>query len=276
MGNIGENLIIKNAKTFDNARKKCYNIIEVILLNSTFCVYCHTNKINGKQYVGMTNSTKRRWHGTGSEYKPRKNENSNRPFPNAIIKYGWNNFSHEILEDNLSFEQACELEKYYINKYDTTNNKKGYNVSDGGNGGKVYKIHPRNMLGKHQTEYQKQHQKEWASKQENNCMTNGIVVWGKTHPHPKGMLNKYHSLDDKKRISETLQAKNINCKKIKVTFSDDTIQIFKSKTEASHSLSISVPTLNKLIATKSKYKVTVKNQYFDIAKKHEGLAVEEL
>ena len=39
-------------------------------------------------------------------------------FWSAIQHYGWENFSHEILEDNLTKDQADQKEKYYIKKYD--------------------------------------------------------------------------------------------------------------------------------------------------------------
>jgi hypothetical protein len=35
-------------------------------------------------------------------------------FGKAIQKYGWENFSHEILAEKLTQSEANELEKYYI------------------------------------------------------------------------------------------------------------------------------------------------------------------
>ena len=51
-----------------------------------------------------------------------------------------------------------ELEKYYIELYQSNDKSKGYNIARGGNGGKVYVTHPRNMLGKSQTIFQKENQ----------------------------------------------------------------------------------------------------------------------
>ena len=78
-------------------------------------VYVHINQVNGLAYVGITSrKPKLRWGYQGCGYKPDKNDSQNRHFWNAIQKYGWNSFSHKILEQNLTKEEANELEIYYI------------------------------------------------------------------------------------------------------------------------------------------------------------------
>lgn len=47
-------------------------------------------------------------------------------FWNAIQKYGWDNFSQEILFEHLTDTEAISMEEMCIRKYDTVNN--GYNV----------------------------------------------------------------------------------------------------------------------------------------------------
>ena len=77
-----------------------------------YSVYIHTNKNNGKNYIGMT-STKpeRRWGRQGEGYLRIKNGKYCQPaFANAILKYGWDSFQHEIIATNLTFEEASELE----------------------------------------------------------------------------------------------------------------------------------------------------------------------
>ncbi len=181
-----------------------------------YTVYMHKCLKNNKVYIGITNNTKRRWRNGGIEYRPPKKDNQNgRSFWNAIQKYGWENFESVVLEYGLTFEQAIEVEKGYIELYDSTNKSRGYNISKGGNGGLVYEEHPKGMLGKPQTEHQKESQREWASKENNNCMKNGQVVWGVTHEHPKGMQGKTHSDEFKKKISELFSGgKHPNAKKI--------------------------------------------------------------
>lgn len=93
---------------------------------NSYCVYVHTNLVNGKRYVGLTGrSVKERWLSNGDGYK-------GQTFYKAIKKYGWENFSHEILASGLSKDEACELERYYIEKYQTTKRECGYNISTGG------------------------------------------------------------------------------------------------------------------------------------------------
>lgn len=96
-----------------------------------YTVYCHTNKVNGKKYFGITRQRcKTRWQG-GNGYS------SNPYFSAAIKKYGWDGFTHEIIAQGVSKQEACELEQYLIRTHDTTNRSKGYNISIGGEFGNL-------------------------------------------------------------------------------------------------------------------------------------------
>lgn len=99
-------------------------------MNKEYCLYCHTNKINGKKYFGITCQTpQRRWQ-NGNGYKTKY-------FYNAIQKYGWDNFRHEVLIKGLSFDEANKLEMEYIAKYHTCiydDECWGYNATFGGDG----------------------------------------------------------------------------------------------------------------------------------------------
>lgn len=94
---------------------------------STYCVYKHTSP-SGKVYIGITNKQppEKRWYSNGSGYKRQL------LFWRAIQKYGWENFQHEILFENLTKEIACQKEIELIKIYDSTNPDKGYNCSSGG------------------------------------------------------------------------------------------------------------------------------------------------
>lgn len=64
-------------------------------MKSDFCVYKHTSP-SGKVYIGITQQRPEyRWQG-GLGYR------HNEYFFRAILKYGWNNFAHEILQSGLN------------------------------------------------------------------------------------------------------------------------------------------------------------------------------
>ena len=72
----------------------------------------------------------------GQKWKQKKNEKyTQSAFAYAILKYGWENFDHEIIASNLTKEEADNFEKLLIKKLDTKNRKYGYNLKDGGIGG---------------------------------------------------------------------------------------------------------------------------------------------
>ena len=96
-----------------------------------YCVYMHRNKINNKVYIGQTGtSVEDRWQ-NGKGYK------GCTLFERAIKKYGWDNFEHIILEDNLTRDEIGQAENNFIALYDSTNPEKGYNISTGGESGHV-------------------------------------------------------------------------------------------------------------------------------------------
>jgi len=103
----------------------------------TGTIYKHTNKINGKAYVGQTTkSTEERLKG----HIKTAESGSCSKFHKAIRKYGIENFKSEILEENIIlFSPLNENKKdnsldkkeiFYIEKYNTF--KEGYNGNKGG------------------------------------------------------------------------------------------------------------------------------------------------
>lgn len=95
-------------------------------LDMNYCVYKHTAP-NGKVYIGITGiNPLHRWNrGHGYQNNPH--------FWNAIVKYGWDNFKHEILFDGLSKEEACLKEIELIAEHKSNNSELGYNRDNGGN-----------------------------------------------------------------------------------------------------------------------------------------------
>lgn len=90
-------------------------------------VYVHTNKVNGKKYVGQTCQRESRRFAAGFGYVGCHH------FYRAIEKYGWCNFDHEILFDDLTKEEANVLEIKMIEEYQTLDPEFGYNIQSGGN-----------------------------------------------------------------------------------------------------------------------------------------------
>ena len=85
-------------------------------------IYLHRNLINHKVYIGKTKNTDNpnvRWS-NGNGYK-------HQPFYEDIIKYGWNNFEHIILEEDIPDNLIVQRENFWINYYNALNPNIGYN-----------------------------------------------------------------------------------------------------------------------------------------------------
>ena len=105
------------------------SLMAIYLMNkmNDYYVYAHINKHNSKRYIGITCQTPtKRWGKDGSKY------HDSPKFYKAIIKYGWDSFEHVILHENLSKDEACELEQYYIQLYKSNTKNGGYNITSGG------------------------------------------------------------------------------------------------------------------------------------------------
>lgn len=99
-------------------------------MENNYKIYCHLNKINGKRYIGQTKtSVQKRWGHNGYEYI---HKSPNSPFTKAINKYGWDNFEHQILFENLTKEEANQKEIELIAFFKSNNENYGYNLTAGG------------------------------------------------------------------------------------------------------------------------------------------------
>lgn len=102
--------------------------------NGTYKLYIHTvpKEIScydwDKHYVGITrkNNVNHRWE-NGCGYK-------SQPFYRAIAKYGWNNIKHDIIYDNLTYQEAIRLEQVIILLLRSNIPLYGYNITAGGEG----------------------------------------------------------------------------------------------------------------------------------------------
>ncbi len=97
-----------------------------------YYIYKIENLVNNKKYIGLTNNIVRRKsrHFTDLKY----NHHSNSFLQKEYNIYGKNNFSFQIIfSGEVDYEIISDLEKYYIQKYDSYLN--GYNQNEGGNFG---------------------------------------------------------------------------------------------------------------------------------------------
>jgi len=86
-------------------------------------IYKTTNLINGKIYVGQDKNNNNLYLGSGTAIK------------RAIKKYGKENFRREILEECQNYKDLNDKEIYWINKLNSRDKNKGYNISKGGDEG---------------------------------------------------------------------------------------------------------------------------------------------
>lgn len=161
-----------------------------------------------KSYIGQTTDRPtKRWRKDGSGYF----RNDNKKFSNAIKKYGWNNFSHEIIGivESDTKEQLIrdldEWEKYYIEKYDSFYN--GYNSTTGGGNGLRSEETKRKI-----SEARK----------------------GEKHP----FYGKHHTDETKRKLSEQRQGRTIE-KKLKKVMCITTGEIFDSIKDAQEKYNLS-------------------------------------
>lgn len=102
-------------------------------MGRNYRIYKYTNILNGMKYVGSTCLTQYQRAGKGG----RNYIKSCPVFGEAIVQDGWGNFKYEVIEDGLTKEEACEREKYWIEKDDCVW-PNGYNLDSG----RHYRMHP--------------------------------------------------------------------------------------------------------------------------------------
>lgn len=155
-----------------------------------YSLYIHTSP-KGLRYVGITGQKpSKRWSkGAGYHTQPR--------FYNAILKYGWNSFHHEILLSGLSKFEAEEKERFYISLFRSNDSRFGYNLDSGGSLGKTMSCETKQkiskaLVGRHQTEEAK---RKFRAK-----------VCGKNHHFYGKHLSEAH----RKKTSDSLKGKRVS------------------------------------------------------------------
>ncbi len=90
-------------------------------------IYKHTNKINGKSYIGQTTreNTEKRFSKSDSTYR---NYKTCPAFFPALQKYTWDNFETEILVSCFDQDYLNKMEEYYIHLFNALA-PHGYNTN---------------------------------------------------------------------------------------------------------------------------------------------------
>lgn len=101
-----------------------------------YYIYKHTCP-NGKVYIGVTGDIDSRWQ-NGNAYSGE--------FYADILKFGWDNIEHCILDQAETRADAGIVESYWIIKHDANNPEKGYNKYRGVNTGVINTRYEKKMI----------------------------------------------------------------------------------------------------------------------------------
>lgn len=109
-----------------------------------YSIYKFVNLVNGKYYIGFTGDFPARLRSHRSRYP-----NLDTAFYHAIRKYGWENFTSEIIYQSLDQDHCHNvMEEHFIREYRShVNEGCGYNQSYGGDGQRGYDAQTRWKLG---------------------------------------------------------------------------------------------------------------------------------
>jgi group I intron endonuclease len=163
----------------------------------------------GKVYIGRTKNYKGRMY---EHYYIALKEKSEYALYKAIQKYGWDNFTKEIICE-VSKEEASVVEEKYIKEYDAV--KSGYNNTYAGSGGDMFTDNPellqklKNTLsslysGENNPMYGKTHSTETKQKQKEKAKGRYSLEW---------FVDRYGDEGEAKYEERRMRLKNRNLKK---------------------------------------------------------------
>ena len=115
---------------------------------NNYTVYMHKSPSN-KVYIGITQQKPEQRWGNGRYYR------ENAHFNNAITKYGWENFSHEILFEGLNKEEAEQKEIELIKQYKAQDSNYGYNIANGGSSVGMHSDKTKKKISENNSRYWK-------------------------------------------------------------------------------------------------------------------------
>lgn len=156
-------------------------------------VYVHVNLINGKKYFGITTvDPEKRW-------KNGKGYSKNDHFTNAINKYGWKNFAHLVLYENIPIKIAKNIEEMLILEHMSYDPHFGYNKTYGGELEKHTK-ETRQKIGRKNSIALKEYYENNPEAREAQSKARKELYAKYPEKHP--MLGKHHSEEAREKISK--------------------------------------------------------------------------
>lgn len=110
-------------------------------------IYKVTNNINGCIYIGQTTLSleERKYK---HEQESRNRYRKTVKFHNALLKYGFDNFTWEVVKEYDTQEELDYFEKYYIQLYNSCDRALGYNLKYGGRTGGIFSEEAKEDLGR--------------------------------------------------------------------------------------------------------------------------------
>ena len=231
-------------------------------MGKKFIVYKHTSP-NGKSYIGITSqTTAERWGLNGSRYLK-----ENTHFANAIRKYGWENFSHDILASRMSKKEAITMERSLIAALRTQDKRFGFNLTAGGDGVESPSKEVRKKMGDSHSKATNQYTLEGEYVRTFNSATDAVIEIDGSLMNGTGGIGlaltgrrktwrnyqwRYDTKYNRCQISAVYNHNPKNIKVIQYDLMGCEIRRFKSVTEAARSVNGCTTNISKCLKD-SKY-----------------------
>jgi len=202
-------------------------------------IYKVTNIIENKIYIGKTSKSleeRKKAHLENRKYTYKRSH-----FYNALNIHGIDCFLWEILEYAENEISLNEKEIFWINFYQTTNREKGYNMTIGGTGGNTNITKSKEELSKIYLSCGRKKEKHhfYGKKRNDDCrnkITESLVLWHKTHPHPSQGKKRNEEQKHKMSISHIGKGVRGNNSRAKKVICIETGKIFNSFKDAAEDI----------------------------------------
>lgn len=99
-------------------------------------IYKITNLVNRKSYIGQSIDIEKRWEDHKRVAFRKSDKSYDYPLYRAIRKYGLESFKFEVIEE-CEEDKLDEVEIFYIEKFQSHIHQNGYNLTLGGDGGRL-------------------------------------------------------------------------------------------------------------------------------------------